>query len=118
MDPRDSKVQRLSARQILARRIRLLRTMRGWSQEVLAELAQLHRTYIGALERGEGNPGLDNIEKIAIAFEVPVRSLLDERFENLFDSNIDRVKEPRPVHGSFGDFAEVNCHRGSFQRAG
>ncbi len=118
MDPHDSKNQRLSTRQILARRIRLLRTMRCWSQEVLAELAQLHRTYIGALERGEGNPGLDNIEKIASALEVPVRSLLDERFENIFDANVDGVKEPHPAYGNIGDFAEVNDPRGSYLQAG
>ncbi len=106
------------ARHVLARRIRLLRSLRRWSQEVLAELAGLDRTYIGAIEREERNPGLDNIEKIANAFEVPVRSLLDERFENLFDSDIDGVKEPRPVYGSFGDFAEVNYPRGSYQQAG
>ena len=65
-----------SARMRLARRIRLLRTRRGWSQEVLAELSGLNRSYIGAIERGEHNIGLDNIERIARALEVPVDRLL------------------------------------------
>ncbi len=100
MDPHDSKICRLAAREILARQIRLLRTLRGWSQETLAGLTDLHRTYIGAIERAEGNPCLNNIEKIARAFEVPVRTLLDERFEDLFDHEINRVEEPRPAYGN------------------
>ena len=59
----------------LAKKIRLLRAERGWSQEVLAELAGLHRNYIGHVERMEVNVGLD-LEKIARAFEIPVHELL------------------------------------------
>jgi transcriptional regulator with XRE-family HTH domain len=62
--------------QQLARRIRLLRVSRGWSQEVLAELAGLHRNYIGHVERAEVNIGLANLAKIAHAFEIPVHELL------------------------------------------
>ena len=60
----------------LAKKIRLLRVERGWSQEVLAELAGLHRNYIGHVERTEVNVGLANLEKIARAFEIPVHELL------------------------------------------
>ncbi|MEM1174024.1 MAG: helix-turn-helix transcriptional regulator [Pseudomonadota bacterium] len=49
---------------------------RGWSQEDLAEKAGLHRTYIGAIERKERNVSIDNIERIARAFRVPVGVLL------------------------------------------
>ena len=62
--------------QQLAKRIRMLRASRGWSQEVLAELAGLHRNYIGHVERAEVNIGLINLAKIAHAFEVPVHELL------------------------------------------
>ena len=62
--------------QQLAKRIRVLRVSRGWSQEVLAELAGLHRNYIGHVERAEVNIGLTNLAKIAHAFEVPVHELL------------------------------------------
>ena len=41
----------LRFRLTLGRRIRLIRQQRGWSQEVLAELADLHRSYVGAVER-------------------------------------------------------------------
>lgn len=57
--------------------MRLLRTSRGWSQEVLAELSGLNRSYIGAVERAEHNIGLDNIERIACALETDVPDLLD-----------------------------------------
>ena len=68
-----------SARKQLARRVRLLRTNRGWSQEVLAELSGLNRSYIGAVERAEHNIGLDNVERIAAALETSVTALLDNR---------------------------------------
>lgn len=57
--------------------MRLLRTSHGWSQEVLAELSGLNRSYIGAVERAEHNIGLDNIERIATALETAVPDLLD-----------------------------------------
>ncbi|MFZ0470088.1 MAG: helix-turn-helix transcriptional regulator [Thiogranum sp.] len=66
-----------NARKQLARRVRLLRTNRGWSQEVLAELSGLNRSYIGAVERAEHNIGLDNIERISRALETSVPVLLD-----------------------------------------
>ena len=63
-------------KQRLGKRIRHLRAARGWSQEVLAELAGLHRNYIGHVERVEVNAGLVNLEKIARAFEISVHELL------------------------------------------
>ncbi len=66
-----------NARKLLAQRVRLMRTRRGWSQEVLAELSGLNRSYIGAVERAEHNIGLDNIERIAEALETGLPELLD-----------------------------------------
>ena len=57
--------------------IRRTRENAGLSQERLAALADLHRAYIGQIERGEKNIGLKNLEKIANALDVSVRILLD-----------------------------------------
>lgn len=65
-----------SARVTLAHNIKTLRVSKGWSQERLAEQCQLHRTYIGGIERRERNVGIDNIEKIANALEVPIEALV------------------------------------------
>jgi transcriptional regulator with XRE-family HTH domain len=48
-------------------RVRHLRQSQGISQEKLAELSELHRTYIGGIERGERNVALLNILRIARA---------------------------------------------------
>ena len=61
---------------MLARRLRALRLMRGWTQEDLAEACGLHRTYVSMVERGQCNIGLDNLEKLADAFELPLPELL------------------------------------------
>ena len=65
------------ARKQLAQQVRLLRTNRGWSQEVLAELSGLNRSHIGTVERAEHNIGFDNIERIAAALETGIPQLLD-----------------------------------------
>jgi transcriptional regulator with XRE-family HTH domain len=46
------------------------------SQEELAEICGLHRTYIGMIERAEKNITLQNIEKLAEALQVEIKELL------------------------------------------
>ncbi|XOB90739.1 helix-turn-helix domain-containing protein [Pseudomonadota bacterium 24LQ007] len=48
----------------------------GFSQQELADLSGLHRTYIGTLERGEKNISLVNIYKISNALNTPVKELI------------------------------------------
>lgn len=63
-------------RRALGSRIRALRKRAGISQEALADLAKLDRTYIGGIERGERNPSFDNLMKVARALGVSISILL------------------------------------------
>jgi transcriptional regulator with XRE-family HTH domain len=56
-------------------RVRELRLRMGLSQEELAEKADLHRNYIGGIERGERNVGLINVGKLANALDISVAEL-------------------------------------------
>ena len=63
------------ARQRLAAQMKLRRKEMGISQEALADLAGLHRTYVGAIERCERNVSIDNIEKLATALDADITEL-------------------------------------------
>lgn len=60
------------------KKIREERLKRDISQEKLAEMAGVHRTYIGMIERGEKNITLINIEKIAKALGIKINNLFDK----------------------------------------
>ncbi|MAV17781.1 MAG: transcriptional regulator [Alphaproteobacteria bacterium TMED110] len=62
-------------KKIFGARVRALRTEKGWSQEDFAFECGLHRTYIGAVERGERNVSLENIKKIADTFKIDIAEL-------------------------------------------
>ena len=61
---------------LLSASMRRLREQHEWSQEKLAEMSGLHRTYIGAVERLERNPSLASMKRIADAFELETWELL------------------------------------------
>jgi DNA-binding XRE family transcriptional regulator len=71
--------QEYSYRSVFAANLRKLRHESGLSQEGLAALAGLHRTYIGSVERGERNISIDNMEKLARALKCPLTQLLSEQ---------------------------------------
>lgn len=56
-------------------RVRELRKEQGYSQEAFADECELHRTYIGAIERGERNVAIDNIAKMAKALKISIAEL-------------------------------------------
>jgi transcriptional regulator with XRE-family HTH domain len=58
------------------RAVRRLRVERGWSQERLAEVTGIHRTYVGDVERGLRNVSLVNIERLARALSVDLPTLM------------------------------------------
>jgi len=67
---------RTSARRLFAANLRKQRLARSLSQERLAELAGLHRTYVGSVERAERNVSIDNMERLAEAVGVRIADLL------------------------------------------
>ena len=72
---------REKARNIFAANMRRFRLAAGHSQEELASLCGLHRTYIGSVERGERNISIDNMEAIAHALKCTVAALVTENGE-------------------------------------
>lgn len=59
-----------------AKRVVELRQERGWTQDTLAELACMHRNFIGQVERTELCPSLVSAAKIAAAFDLSLRDFL------------------------------------------
>lgn len=60
------------------RKVAFFRQQKGISQERFAEKCNVHRTYIGAIERGEKSPTLKTIEKIAIGLDIRISDLLTD----------------------------------------
>lgn len=58
--------------------VRHLRKNKGMSQEELADMCELHRTYLSDVELGKRNISLESIEKIACALEITVSELFKE----------------------------------------
>lgn len=67
-----------NSNQALADNLRAFRVERGWSQEEFADRCGLHRTYIGAIERGERNVTLNTLNNIASALEISSAELISE----------------------------------------
>ncbi len=103
-----SDLSKMPLRQLLARRLRRLRVARGWSQEVLAELSGLHRTYISDIEQGQRNIGLDNVERLARILDIPVSELLKE--EDVTGRYVPRIEEDGGVYGQDEVFFRVAGH--------
>lgn len=73
------KTLSISLRSTLAENVRAFRKSRDISQEELAEICDLHRTYIGSIEREERNVTLSTLEVLAKALGVSVAELLTSR---------------------------------------
>ena len=71
----------------VGQKVRRLREKDGLTQEQLAEIADLHYSYVGHIERGTKNPSLKSLTKIADALGVPVAQLMaDSRREIQVDA--------------------------------
>lgn len=67
--------EKLTVHKTFGSTVRSLRKSLNISQESLADLAKLDRSYIGGVERGERNISLENIEKISVALNVDIKDL-------------------------------------------
>ena len=63
---------------IFAKNLRDQRLKRNLTQESLADACELHRTYIGAIERGERNISLRNLQKIASVLQINAADLITD----------------------------------------
>lgn len=68
----------MNALNIFIKNMKKYRIEKNLSQEELANKANLHRTYISSVERGQRNISLQNIEKIAYALEIEIYQLFME----------------------------------------
>jgi len=94
-------------RKEFGRRIRQIRKARDWTQEEFGAIAGLDYKYLGAIERGEKNLTIDNIEKIAKGFGIdtcqlflfslkdamPEEEITEEKIQDLLDKCDDKVKK-------------------------
>ena len=67
-------------RQRLAVNVRRLRDERGWTQDTLADKANMHHNQVSSVERAKSNVRIDIVEKLAHALNVSLGSLLDSIF--------------------------------------
>ena len=88
-------------------RIRQIRKARGWTQEEFGAIAGLDYKYLGAIERGEKNLTIDNIEKIAKGFAIDAcqlflfslkdvmseKEITEEKIQDIFDKCDDKAKK-------------------------
>ncbi len=73
----------------LGKKIRSLRLSRGWTQEKLAEYADLHVSYIVLLEKGANRATIETLEKLAKAFDISISELV----HSLDETNDDPMKK-------------------------
>lgn len=62
---------------IFGKKVAEMRKMQHLSQEELADRCNIHRTYIGSIERGEKSPTLNTVEKIANGLNVDISIIFD-----------------------------------------
>lgn len=69
------------SRQLVARRLRLLREMRELNQDELAALAGIHRSYIGVIERGEKGVGIDTLGMICDSLGISIQDFFNDEIK-------------------------------------
>lgn len=85
----------MRGRELVGWNVRRIRVAKGISQERLAFDAEVDRSYLGGMERGEENPTVDVLDKIAGTLSVPLRDLFAD-----YDPNVGNEGLPRGRKGS------------------
>jgi transcriptional regulator with XRE-family HTH domain len=85
IDPKSTRELRIR----FAANLREQRQLQGLSQEVLAELAGLHRTYVSQVERSVTNVSLDNVDRLAVALGVDAHVLFLARAGELSGNRVE-----------------------------
>ena len=62
----------------VGRRIRVLRTQRGWTQQILADHAEIAREHLSELENGRKEIGIKTLERIATALSLSLKDFFDK----------------------------------------
>lgn len=97
----------------LGERIRTLRRARKMSQEQFAEAGQFHRTFAGAIERGETNISFSTLGRIADALDVKIEDL----FAGLEDGKSSRIETPSLQHSTGVDRRRLQKQIAVLERA-
>jgi len=83
---------------LLGRRIRSLRSERGWTQQELGHIADVNYKFVGEIERGQQNPSFNVLVKIAAALEVELPELFRFKHEILNRKEIENsIKNTLPA---------------------
>jgi CheY-like chemotaxis protein/DNA-binding XRE family transcriptional regulator len=93
-------VQTIDVKKLFGTSLKSWRARKGYSQEQLAERAQLHRTYVSDVERGARNLSLESITRLARALDISVASLFPPEFSG-------GVTGPLAEQGNGHDFVDV-----------
>lgn len=67
----------MNIKQRFGEKVKLLRTKKGWSQEKLALEADIDRTYLPGIEKGERNVSITVVEKLAIALGLDIKDFFE-----------------------------------------
>ena len=80
----------MDERVLLGRRIKEVRKARGLSQEALAEKMEGHPKYLGSVERGEQNPTVEFLMKLAAALKVDMAALFNYPWQKMSEAELKR----------------------------
>lgn len=85
----------MRGRVLVGRNIRRIRVAKGIAQERLAFDAGVDRSYLGGMERGQENPTVDVLDRVAATLAVPLKDLFTESKEGADFSGLPRGRKPR-----------------------